>query len=283
MDNSGTSVSINNYITAIVCIALTGFTVISNAEDAVGGSQPGAEGTAQQRGLEIAEEADRRASGYGDSEESFTMTLRDKRGNQRTRSLRLRSLEQIDDGDWSLTVFDKPADVRGTALLTYSHGLEPDDQWIFLPALKRVKRISSKNKSGPFMGSEFAFEDLSSFELEKYHYTYLRDDACGEWQCTVSEWIPVYEHSGYSRMEVWHDQNEYRSHRIEFYDRNGKHLKTLLMDDYRLFEQRLWRPMHWQMTNHKTGKVTELDYDSIDFGLGFTSRDFDQNSLKSAK
>ena len=270
-------------IAAIFCIALAGFPVISNAQDPAGSSEPGNVSTAQQRGLEIAEEADRRASGYGDSEEILTMTLRDKRGKQRTRALRLRSLEQTDDGDWSLTIFDQPADVKGTALLTYSHGLEPDDQWIFLPALKRVKRISSKNKSGPCMGSEFAFEDLSSFELEKYHYTYLRDEACGDLQCSVSEWIPAYEHSGYSRMEVWHDKSEYRSQRIEFYDRNGKHLKTLLMDDYRLFEERFWRPMHWQMSNHKTGKVTELDYDSIEFGMGFTARDFDQNSLKSAK
>ena len=275
--------SISKYIAAIVCTALAGFTAMSKAEGAAVDSEPGAATTAQQRGLEIAEEADNRASGYGDSEETLTMTLRDKRGKQRTRTLRVRSLEQTDDGDWSLTIFDQPADVKGTALLTYSHGLEPDDQWIFLPALKRVKRISSKNKSGPFMGSEFAFEDLSSFELEKYHYTYLRDEACGELQCSVSEWIPIYEHSGYSRMEVWHDQSEYRGHRIEFYDRNGKHLKTLLMDDYRLFEQRFWRPMHWQMTNHKTGKVTLLDYDSIEFGMGLTSRDFDQNSLKSAK
>ncbi|MCP5128840.1 MAG: outer membrane lipoprotein-sorting protein [Pseudomonadales bacterium] len=273
----------SKYVAALVVINLPGFAAVTNAQDGAGGSEPGAAITAQQRGLEIAAEADRRASGYGDSEEVFTMTLRDKRGNQRTRTLRLRSLEQTDDGDWSLTIFDEPADVKGTALLTYSHGLEPDDQWIFLPALKRVKRISSKNKSGPFMGSEFAFEDLSSFELEKYHYAYLRDEACGELQCTVSEWIPAYEHSGYSRMEVWQDQSEYRSHRIEFYDRNGNHLKTLLMDDYRLFEERFWRPMHWQMTNHKTGKVTELDYDSIEFGMGFTPRDFDQNSLKSAK
>jgi outer membrane lipoprotein-sorting protein len=282
MDNSGTTVSTSKNIAAIVCIALAGFTAMSKAEAAVD-SEPDALITAQQRGLEIAKEADRRASGYGDSEETFTMTLRDKRCRQRTRTLRLRSLEQADDGDWSLTIFDQPADVKGTALLTYSHGLEPDDQWIFLPALKRVKRISSKNKSGPFMGSEFAFEDFSSFELEKYHYTYIRNEPCGELQCTVSEWIPAYEHSGYSRMEVWHDQSEYRGHRIEFYDRNGKHLKTLLMNNYRLFEQRFWRPMHWQMTNHKTGKVTLLDYDSIEFGMGFTPRDFDQNSLKSAK
>jgi len=272
-------VSISKTLPFLLLSALLGFSLASQAQSAA----PVPEPAVVQRGTEIATEADRRASGFGDSEESFTMVLRDKRGKERVRTLRLRSLEQTDDGDWSLTIFDRPADVKGTALLTYSHGLDPDDQWIYLPALKRVKRISSKNKSGPFMGSEFAFEDLSSFELEKYRYAYLRDEPCGELQCFVSEWIPAYEHSGYSRMEVWHDQQEYRIQRIEYYDRTGKHLKSLLVSDFQLFDQRFWRPLHWEMSNHKTGKVTLLDYNSIEFGLGFTPRDFDKNSLKSAK
>lgn len=211
------------------------------------------------------------------------MVLLDAKGRERTRTLRLRTLEQAGDGDWSLTIFDEPADVKGTALLTYSHGLEPDDQWIYLPALKRVKRISSRNKSGLFMGSELAFEDMSSFELDKYQYKYLRDEPCGDLQCFVSEWIPVYEYTGYSRLEVWHDQSEYRVQRIEFFDLAGEHLKTLLMSDYQLFDGRFWRPMHSRMSNHETGKVTLLNYTSIAFGLGLTPRDFDQNSLKRAR
>lgn len=244
---------------------------------------PAEPATAAERGTEIAVEADRRFSGFGDSEETLTMVLRDNKGRERTRTLRVRTLEQSDDGDWSLTIFDEPADVKGTALLTYSHGLEPDDQWIYLPALKRVKRISSKNKSGPFMGSELAFEDMSSFELEKYQYNYLRDEPCGALQCFVSEWIPAYEHSGYSRMEIWHDQDEYRVQRIEFYDRSGKHLKTLLQSNYQLYDDRFWRALHYEISNHKTGKVTLLDYSSIEFGRGLTARDFDQNSLKRAR
>jgi outer membrane lipoprotein-sorting protein len=236
-----------------------------------------------ERGKEIAMEADLRYSGFGDSEETLTMVLRDDKGRERTRTMRLQTLEQTGDGDWSLTIFDEPADVKGTALLTYSHGLEPDDQWIYLPALKRVKRISSRNKSGPFMGSELAFEDMSSFELEKYQYRYLREEPCGELQCYVSEWVPAYEHSGYSRTELWHDQDEYRVQRIEYYDRAGKHLKTLLLSNYQLFDERFWRPLHYEMRNHKTGKVTLLDYSSIEFGVGLTARDFDQNSLKRAR
>lgn len=235
------------------------------------------------KGTEIALEADRRASGYVDSEESFTMVLRDSKGRERLRTMRMRTFERSDDGDWYLTIFDEPADVKGTALLTYSHGVEPDDQWIYLPALKRVKRISSKNRSGPFMGSEFAFEDMSAFELEKYQYRYLRDGPCGELTCFVSEWVPAYAHSGYSRMEIWHDQEEYRVWKIEFFDRKNKHLKTLELGDFKLYDGRFWRPMHWQMSNHKTGKTTLLNYNGIELGVGLTERDFDQNALKRAK
>lgn len=244
---------------------------------------PGKPGNAIEKGLAIAVEAEQRDSGYVDSESTIRMILRDKRGRERVRTLRIKSMERENDGDWSLTIFDEPADVEGTALLTYSHGLEPDDQWLYLPALKRVKRISSKNKSGPFMGSEFAFEDLSSFELEKYSYRYLRNETCSEQACTVSEWIPVYAHSGYSRSEVWHDTEHFRVHRIDFFDRAGRALKTLALEDYRLHKERFWRPHLWNMVNHQTGKSTTIQTVSLQLGVGLDERDFDKNALKSAR
>lgn len=235
------------------------------------------------RGLAVAEEADRRYGGFVDCEEIFTMILKDGRGVERTRAMRMKTLERTDDGDWTLTIFDKPADVKGTAMLTYSHGLSPDDQWLYLPALKRVKRISAKKKSGPFMGSEFAFEDLSSFEVEKYTYTFLREAPCGKSSCFVSEWVPAYEHSGYSRMEMWHDTDEYRVRKTVYFDRKNQVLKTMTLSDYRLFDEKHWRAMRYEMVNHQTGKSTLLIYSQYDFGLGFTERDFDQKSLKHTK
>lgn len=263
---------------SLITIALL-LSPLGLAQDAPGAEQS----EAVVKGTEIAAEADRRASGFVDSEESLTMTLRDSKGRERKRTLRAKTFERDGDGDWSLTIFDEPTDVKGTAMLTYSHGVDPDDQWLYLPALKRVKRISSKNRSGPFMGSEFAFEDMSDFEMEKYNYRYLRDEACDKLNCFVSEWVPEYEHSGYSRMEVWHDQDEYRVQKIDFYDRADRHLKTMLPSEYTLHDERFWRPHRMEMTNHRTGKTTLLHYNNIEFGVGLTERDFDQNSLKRAK
>ena len=164
--------------------------------------------SATEKGLAIAVETDKRNTGWSDSTADMTMTLRNKRGEESIRTLRVKSLEVKDDGDKSMTIFDKPKDVRGTALLTFSHKVKSDDQWLFLPALKRVKRIASKNKSGPFMGSEFAFEDLSSQEIEKYTYEYIKDEPCETETCFVIKRYPTDKNSGYTSQIVWIDQSE---------------------------------------------------------------------------
>ncbi len=127
-------------------------------------------GTPEEIGLEIAREADNRDFGFGDQEVDVFMELFNAHGESSTREMRNRTLEIADPnkGDKTMIIFDHPRDVKGTAFLTFSNILEPDDQWLYLPSLKRVKRISSKNKSGPFVGSEFAYEDISSQEVGKY-------------------------------------------------------------------------------------------------------------------
>ena len=122
--------------------------------------------TPEEHGLRIAQEADAYDTGFVDFTADMVMTLRNRKGQESVRQIRSRNLEVSGDGDKAMSIFDQPADVKGTAMLTFSHGLEPDDQWLYLPALKRVKRISSRNKSGPFMGSEFAFDDLGSQEIK---------------------------------------------------------------------------------------------------------------------
>ena len=123
--------------------------------------------TPEERGLAIAVETDRRDQGFVDMQVDMAMILRNASGAENHREMRLRSLEVQEDGDKSIMIFDTPPDIKGTGLLTFSHKVDDDDQWLNLPALKRVKRIASKNKSGPFVGSEFAFEDLRSQEVEK--------------------------------------------------------------------------------------------------------------------
>jgi outer membrane lipoprotein-sorting protein len=239
--------------------------------------------TPQEKGLSIAREADERMNGFQDYTSTLSMTLRTKAGQQAVRELRLKVLEVRGDGDKSLTIFDQPRDVEGTALLTFAHKTADDDIWLFLPALKRVKRIAGSNKSGPFMGSEFAFEDISSQEVEKYTYKYLREDTLDGQDCHVIEAVPVDRNSGYSRQEVWFDKAELRSLKIDYFNRRGDHLKTMLSTGFKQYVDRYWYPDRMHMTNHQSGRSTILEYKNYKFRNGFTEREFDQASLEGAR
>lgn len=237
----------------------------------------------EQKGLDISMEAKKRDLGWQDSTSDMQMLLRNKQGQESIREIKMKSLEVDDDGDKSLTIFNKPRDVKGTAFLSFSHPVDADDQWLFLPALKRVKRISSRNKSGPFMGSEFAFEDLSSFEVEKYTYKYLGVEEVNGLTNFKVEQYPVDENSGYTRRIVWLDTLEYRVHKIDFYDRKNALLKTLTFSDYKQYLTKHWRADSQEMINHQNGKSTELKWSNYAFKTGLSDSDFNRNSLKRAR
>ena len=235
------------------------------------------------KGLEIANESDRRSNGFIDSSSTMKMILKNRHGESSTRELRVRSLEVENDGDKSLTIFDTPADVKGTALLTFSHKTKNDDQWLYLPALKRVKRMSSSNKSGPFMGSEFAFEDIGSQEVDKYTWTYLKDETLDGVECYVLQRIPTDRKSGYTKQIIWMDKAEYYPIKIDFYDRKKTLLKTLISSNYKLYKDKFWRAHLMEMKNHQTGKSTDLIWDNIQFDKSYKDSDFSKNSLKRIK
>ena len=236
--------------------------------------------TPQDKGLGIAREASARNDGFGDFTAGLTMVLRDRHGRESTRQMRFKVLEVPGDGDKSLFVFDQPRDVQGTALLTHAHVNTQDDQWLYLPALKRVKRINASKRSGSFMGSEFSYEDMSPPEVEEYTHVYLRDEPCGELACTVIEQVPLDTVSGYSRKVVWQDTGELRTWKMEFYDRKGSHLKTLTFANYQLYLDRYWRAGEQTMANHLTGASTVLHWTDFRFRTNLDDSEFTRTALR---
>ena len=239
--------------------------------------------SAEEAGLRIATEARERQKGFGNFIASMTMTLRNKRGQESHREVRLKVIEVEGDGDRTMFVFDRPRDVRGTAFLVHAHKQDADEQWLYLPALKRVKRISSSNQSGSFMGSEFSYEDMGTVEIEKFTHRHLRDEACGELQCAVLERVPVSKDSGYSRQLVWLDREELRTMQIRFFDRRDAHLKTMVVEGYKQYLDRFWRSSRIAMTNHLTGKSTLLVWSDYEFGADLDLGDFTRTALKRAR
>jgi hypothetical protein len=238
--------------------------------------------TPEEAGLAIATERDARDLGFHDFEAELRMVLKNRHGQSSERALRSQTLEQESDGDKSLIIFDSPADIDGTAFLTFSHKTGDDDQWLYMPALKRVKRISSSNKSGPFVGSEFAYEDISSQEIEEYTYKFIREETVEGQAMFVIEQYPVDPKSGYTRQVVWIDQQEFRTFRIDFYDRKDSLLKTLTYEGYEQYLDQYWRPAYMFMLNHQTGKSTELYWENYAFRIGVNEADFNRSALSRA-
>ncbi len=235
------------------------------------------------KAVAIVTESKQRDSGWVDASAKMTMTLFDKRGNSVSRELRTMMLEVADDGDKSLTIFDTPHDVKGTVFLNISRVLEPDQQWIYMPALGRIKRISSRNKSGPFLGSEFAYEDVGSFEIEKYDYRYSgMEDLHGKANHVI-EYIPKYENSGYTKLKVWMDVEHLRQSKVEYYDRKGSLLKTLELSDYALYQDRYWRANTKTMINVQNKNKTVLATNQLTFGVDFDPATFHRSGMKHQK
>jgi hypothetical protein len=243
--------------------------------------------TPEEKGLRIAQEAKDDDSGYRSTRADAIMVLRDKQNRTSERQFQASTLEGIGgQGTKSLIVFDHPKDVAGTALLTYAHLQGNDDQWLYLPALKRVKRISAPDQSGSFMSSEFSYEDMVAPELEKFTYKWLRDEPCpghAQLVCYVFDRYPKSGSSGYSRQTLWMDQLEYRVFRIEYFDRKSSHLKTLTVNDYQQYEGRYWRAIEMLMENHQNGKSTTMSWRNFNFRAQLGENDFSRRALETLR
>jgi outer membrane lipoprotein-sorting protein len=233
----------------------------------------------EEKGLDIAKAIKAQDVDWKDSTVNIKMILRTKNGKELEREMRSKNLEVVGDGDKSLTIFDTPLDVKGTTFLSFSHPLESDDQWLYLPSLKRVKRIASKKKTGPFLGSEFSFEDLSSFQIEKFSYTLLGEETVADVDMHLLEMRPADEYSAYTRIVAWVDKEHHRFFRKDFYNERDVLMKTLKAEGYKLYKEKFWRPTSQFMVNHQSGKSTDIKFSNLEFGVGLTDKDFNEKRL----
>lgn len=232
-----------------------------------------------ERGLDIAKTIRNQEHGFGNYAADMEMVLIDSSGKETLRRLRVKVLEVADDGDKSLAIFDTPADVKGVAFLSHTHIRQADDQWLYLPSLKRVKRIAPANKTAPFMGSEFSYEDFASSEVEKYTYKYAGEGTADSRPSYMLERHPVDENSGYSRQLVWVDKERYVELKIEYFDRKGEKLKTLVSRGFKQYLNRYWFPAEMQMQNHQSGKHSVLRWHDYQFRQKMSDQDFHPSSL----
>lgn len=214
-------------------------------------------------GREVAEFVERFDSGWVDEILQGDMTLFDAGGDSVRRAFARLVLEAPVDGDKVITKFLSPAEIKGVAALTHENPGSSDDNWLYLPANKRVRRISGANNTASFQGTEFTYEDLASLDAREYEWRFVRETTIerdGESLPVLQlDAVPTYEDTGYSRLSVYVHASEWRHERVEYFDKAGKHLKTREAGDWRLLHGRFWRSHHLQMVNHQTGKRTLLE------------------------
>ena len=233
---------------------------------------------AEKRGLEIATINDKANTGFKSESSKMTMQLINAHGDVISRKMLSEVLEGQNEGDKSVVIFEWPADVKGTKMLTHTKKKGDDKQWLFLPALKRVKRISSRNKSGSFMGSEFSYEDLGSQELEKFKYKLVEELKLNGRDCWKLERVPVDKRSGYSKQLLWSDKEYNQPLKIEYYDRKKELLKTAEFKEYKKYGK-FWRVGKIEMKNVQTKKSSVISWEGRKLGVEADEESFDSSSL----
>ena len=236
-----------------------------------------ADDAAAERGLELTQRMDTANAGFESDVSEVEMTLVNAHGDRVERRMSIDTLEGDKDGDKSVVAFSFPADVNGTRLLTWTHKKGNDDQWLYMPAIKRVKRISSRSKSGSFMGSEFAYEDMSSQEVEKYTYRYLGDEEFEGRKVWKIQRIPVGD-SGYSRQIGYFDQEYLNPLRVEYFDKKNELLKVGTFSQYQRYG-RHWRVGTIEMANAQTQKKSILVWKTRALGEDLDPEDFESDAL----
>ncbi len=236
-------------------------------------------GDPARRGLEIALAADAANAGFGAEKATVTMELINAYGDSVRRKLTVATLEGKDDGDKSKVEFESPADVKGTKLLTWTHRKRENDQWLYLPAIKRIKRISGANTTGSFMGSELSYEDLASTEVEKFTYRFIDEPRAGERETYRIERYPLDKNSGYAREIIWLDKEYQNPLRVEYYDRKNVLLKIATLGGYGK-HGRFWRASSMTIDNVQTKKRTVLVWELRQLPAPLAPQDFDSARLE---
>jgi Outer membrane lipoprotein-sorting protein len=206
------------------------------------------------------------------SESLVTMTVIEPGGEKRERTISI-ATKLFDKGETEkrLYNFTSPPDVKGTGILVFDNATKADDVWIFLPALRKTRRIQGQEKSKSFMGSDFTYGDLNIPELNDFDFSIAKEEDVGDDKCWVIDLVPkskaIAESDGYSKKTYWVSQKTYAVRKGDFFDKDGKLLKQLKTDNIKLLDpkKQRYRIMRMEMINKKTGRRSVFETTKIAF------------------
>jgi len=204
------------------------------------------------------------------SESLATLTILDGKGHQRVRQTASVS-KLYDNGQTEkrLIKFTAPADVKGTGLLTYDYEKKTDDMWLYLPALRKTRRIVASEKSKSFMGSEFTYADITPPTVEDFKYRMLRSEKVAGTDCWVIESVPknddIAEENGFSKKIAFIGKSDYVIRKAIQYDLDGDLHKEMIVHEVKLLDEKKkrYRPTHMEMVNKQNGRRSVMKMDKI--------------------
>jgi uncharacterized protein len=209
------------------------------------------------------------------------LTLYNASGQTRLRVTNLNSKLQKNNIDYFRMIrFVEPADVKGTGVLTIEHSGGDDDVWVYLPALKKSRRIASSEKSSSFMGTEFSYADILSAKVEDYNHKLLKSEKLNDTECYVIESVPVspkiVEETGYGRKVSWIRKDNFVENKVEYYDKAKNILKTLVTDQITEVDKKnhKWISLSREMTNHQTSRRTLMEITDVKVNTGIKENQF---------
>ncbi|TFH24929.1 MAG: outer membrane lipoprotein-sorting protein [Myxococcales bacterium] len=236
-------------------------------------------------GLEVAKDSDK--AQRSDSEYNvMTMTLENSRGQQRIRTIEGYSHELSGDEEHRFAKFLEPSDVKDTTLLTYDYRDEDDDIWLYLPALKKVKRILSSNKTDYFMGSDFTYWDMENLDFINWTYALTGEETIDGVDCWIVEATPANDEekkeSGYEKTASWISKKDHLPRRVDFHDLKGRHAKRLTTADIRPTSDSDPRPRAHKLTmeNYVTKHKTVLVMEKLALDVAVDEEIFSQRNMR---
>jgi Outer membrane lipoprotein-sorting protein len=210
----------------------------------------------------------------------LTMVLTNKRGNERVRKLLTKRKEYGDGEAKSVAYFLSPSDVKGTAFLVWEHAKQPNDVFIYLPALKKIRRISSEQKHQSFMGSDFSYADMENEDVDDAEHRIASEELLNGKPCWVIESVPKPESdSEYGKLTSWVHKTEFIPYRVEFYDKKGKLYKVMeVLRAGPVGDEIL--PLHFSMEDVQKSHKTQIILDKIQLGQEIPDEEFTQRAIQ---
>jgi outer membrane lipoprotein-sorting protein len=211
-------------------------------------------------------------------ESDMKMTLINKKGSERTRELHQYFID-LGNEEKQIMFFTSPADVKNTAFMNWSYDdvNKNDDQWLYLPALKKVKRISSSNKDNEFMGSDFTYEDMEKRNPERDNQTLLKSEKYNNEEVWVIESTPIDEEQ-YSKRIIWISKEKNIPLKIEFYDEDKELLKTLIITKISKIKG-YWIIEKQEMFNIQENHKTIISLTNLKIDSGISENKFNQRTM----